>query len=110
MLKLTVYWYNCFVFLKKLRISIQGFILIGLLAFFSLTLYSIKQNTEEKKVLFVSFGYSYICGWLSGTFLCVSAIVGFYDVRRQPLESTAETIEITVSSDSLEYEEANTEE
>ena len=76
----------------------------GLVLFFALALYGIKQSTIGKEKYVVSFGYSYICGWLSGTLSCISAVVGFYDVRRHPAEPATGKIEITVSTDSLDAE------
>ena len=82
----------------------MNFTLLGMLTFFALALYGIKQNTVDKEKLVVSFGYSYICGWISGTLSGIAAVVGFYDVRKNPVPSTKGTIEITVSTDSLEAE------
>ena len=94
---------DCF-FYYMINHLILSFSLLGLLTFFALALYGIKQKTVGKEKLVVSFGYSYICGWISGMLSCVAAVIGFYDVRKHPVPPARGTIEITVSTDSLEAE------
>ena len=73
---------------------------------FSMVLYSVKQKTVAEKKLAVHFGYSYAIGWVSGTISLIASIMGYYDIRKRPVESTTNTttVDMTASSDSLHVE------